>query len=106
MNRTARKALPAALIATVVLCGNQYVGAVEPANVQIGPLYIPPTVDFETFYTDNLWLTSEQEKDTWVGVLKPRVQTWLQNGPSDYSLSFELEDSTYADSSDDDSHGT
>lgn len=94
--------MPAALIATVVLCGNQYVGAVEPANVQIGPLYITPTVDFETFYTDNLWLTSEQEKDTWVGVLKPRVQTWLQNGPSDYSLSFELEDSTYADSSDDD----
>ncbi len=65
-------------------------------------MYFTPTLDLETYYTDNLWLTELREKDTWVGVVTPRLQTWLQDGVNTYSLGFELKDSTYESSGDDD----
>jgi len=99
MLRIARTAVSAAVLGA---CTMQPALALEPANLQFGPLYFTPTLDLEAYYTDNLWLTDTQEKNTWVGVITPRLQTWLQNGASDYSLTFELEDSTYASSDDDD----
>lgn len=99
MLRIARTAVSAAVLGAFTM---QPALALEPANLQFGPLYFTPTLDLEAYYTDNLWLTDTQEKNTWVGVITPRLQTWLQNGASDYSLTFELEDSTYASSDDDD----
>lgn len=99
MLRIARTAVSAAVLGALTM---QPALALEPANLQFGPLYFTPTLDLEAYYTDNLWLTDTQEKNTWVGVITPRLQTWLQNGASDYSLTFELEDSTYASSDDDD----
>ena len=102
MNRTAIKALPAAIIAAIGFYGSQAAQALEPANLELGPVYFTPTLDLEEFYTDNLWLTDTDEKDTWATVVTPRIEAWMQNGPSEYSLSFELEDSTYHSSGDDD----
>ncbi len=99
MNRTALKALPAAVLCALAA---QTTLALEPNHLQAGPLFFTPTVDLETYYTDNLWLTEDREEDTWVGVLTPRLQTWIQDGVNTYSLIFELEDSTYESSSDDD----
>lgn len=102
MNRTAIKALPAAMFAALGLMGIREAAALEPANWQVGPLFLTPTLDLETYYTDNLWLTNSREKNTWVGVLTPRLQAWLQNGNNTYSLTYELKDSSYASSQDDD----
>ncbi len=102
MMRTAIKALPSAVILTAGLFQQQAAVALEPANLQWGPVYLTPTLDLETFYTDNLWLTDSNEKDTWATVITPRVQAWMQNGPSDYSLGFQARDSSYHSSGDDD----
>jgi len=99
MNRTALKALPAAVLCALAA---QTTLALEPTNLQAGPLFFTPTLDLETYYTDNLWLTEDREEDTWVGVLTPRLQTWIQDGVNTYSLILELQDSTYESSSDDD----
>lgn len=101
MIRTAIKALPV-LVVSLCLFGHRAALAAEPANLRLGPLFITPTVDLEGFYTDNLLRTNEDETDTWAAVLTPRVELWVPNGPSDYSLTFEIEDSTYENSSDDD----
>jgi len=76
--------------------------ALEPANLLAGPFFFTPTLELETYYTDNLWLTETDEKSTWVGVLTPKLQSWLQEGVNTYSLTLELKDSTYENSSDDD----
>ena len=102
MNRTAIKALPAAVVATLGMYASQGALALEPNNLELGPVYFTPTLGLEEFYTDNLWLTETDEKDTWATVLTPRIQAWMQYGPSEYSLSFEAEDSTYHSSGDDD----
>ena len=96
------KALPVAMIAAFGLYTSQAALALEPANLELGPVYFTPTLDLETFYTDNLWLTDTDEKDTWATVVTPRLEAWMQYGPSEYSLSFEAKDSTYLDSGDDD----
>lgn len=77
--------------------------ALDPANVRMGPLYLVPTLDVETAYTDNLFRSqSDQEVDTWFVTTLPKVQGWLQNGPNTYSLALQLEDFRYASSHDDD----
>ncbi len=76
--------------------------ASEPGHLQAGSVYFTPTVDVETRYVDNLFRSSNHEKDTWVLDIAPRIQAWMQNGASTYSLSYELKDSTYASSHDDD----
>ena len=101
MSRSALRAIPAAFCALGALIAPA-TQALEPTNLQLGSLYLTPTLDLETYYTDNLWLTESNEKDTWVGVITPRLQTWLQNGVNTYSLILELEDSTYENSGDDD----
>jgi len=102
MERTALKAFTAGLLFILASLGTPVTQALEPTNLQAGPFSFTPTLDLEAYYTDNLWLTQSNEKDTWVGVLIPRLQTWLQEGVNTYSLTFGLEDSTYENSSDDD----
>jgi len=96
------KSLPAAVTATLGLFYQSFAAALQPSNVLIGPLFVTPTLELETAYTDNLWLTDTREKDTWLTRVTPRVQGWLYNGASDYSVAFQAEDSTYLDSGDDD----
>ena len=102
MIRTAMKALPTAVFCVLGTMSTPSAMALEPTNLQAGPFFFTPTLDLEAYYTDNLWLTDSRKKDTWVGVLTPRLQTWLQDGVNTYSLILELEDSTYENSSDDD----
>jgi hypothetical protein len=102
MNRTAHKAIPSALFFALGALSAQTSQALEPTNLQAGSFFFTPTLDLEAYYTDNLWLTDSRKKDTWVGVLTPRLLTWLQDGLNTYSLILELEDSTYENSSDDD----
>jgi hypothetical protein len=102
MIRIAIKALPAAVLCALGAITTPSALALEPTNLQAGPFFFTPTLDLEAYYTDNLWLTDSRKKDTWVGVLTPRLQTWLQDGVNTYSLILELEDSTYENSSDDD----
>lgn len=102
MSRTAPPAILATLLCAFGALNGPSSLALEPASLSAGPLFFTPTLDVKTYYTDNLWLTDQREKDTWVGILTPRLQTWLQDGLNTYSLIFELEDSTYENSGDDD----
>lgn len=102
MYRIAIKALPGAFLCALGAATAQTALALEPANLRAGPVFITPTLNVESYYTDNLWLTDTQEKDTWATILTPKVQAWMQNGPSEYSLAFLVKDSTYYDSGDDD----
>lgn len=102
MNSMVIKAKLAATLGALCALAAQNALALQPANLRLGPLYITPTLDLRTFYTDNLWLTDKQKKQTWAAVVTPRVQAWLQNGPNDYSLQLEVKDSSYASSHDDD----
>jgi hypothetical protein len=76
--------------------------ALEPANLKAGPVYITPTLDTKISYVDNLLRTDDDEQDTGISTIKPRVQAWLANGMNTYSLTYELADYRYFDSSDDD----
>jgi len=102
MISTASRALPAAL---ALACGAFFTAtaqAIEPANWQWGPVFFTPTLGLEEFYTDNLWLTNDNEKDTWASVFTPKLQAWLQNGPSTSSLTQKIAKGVYHSSSDDD----
>lgn len=76
--------------------------AIEPANIQAGPVTIEPTLKVETRYVDNLFRSEDDERSTWVLDTLPKVQAWLQNGNSTYSATLQLEDFRYASSHDDD----
>ena len=87
-------------LAASTLCGSAI--ALEPANLVWGSVYVTPTLDTRVEYVDNLFRTPDDKKETGLSVIKPGVQAWLQNGPNTYSLSYNLEDFRYFDSSDDD----
>lgn len=76
--------------------------AVEPANFQLGPFFVAPTLDTKLGYIDNLLRSSDDELDTLFSKITPKVQSWLQNGLNTYSLTYKLEDYRYADSGRDD----
>jgi len=102
MTRTATRAVPAVF---ALACGAFFTAtaqALEPANWQWGSVYFTPTLGLEEFYTDNLWLTNDHEKDTWASVITPELQAWLQHGPSTYSLTQKIESGDYYSSHDDD----
>ncbi|MEH6587325.1 MAG: outer membrane beta-barrel protein [Halioglobus sp.] len=88
------------VLAIALVCVKTW--AVEPANLVWGPLYVTPTVDTRLEYVDNLFRTPDDEKETGLSIIKPRVQAWLENGPSTYSFAYTLEDFRYFDSADDD----
>jgi hypothetical protein len=75
--------------------------AIEPAHAEWGWLNLTPTVDAELYYTDNLFRNQSNSKSTWGTIITPRLQAWLQNGLSTYSLTYEAQDFRYRSSSDD-----
>lgn len=76
--------------------------AIEPGNIKAGPVYIAPTVDVAGRYVDNLFRSHEDEKETWITEIAPRVQAWLQDGNNTYALAYKLVDTNYASSHADD----
>lgn len=76
--------------------------ALEPANIQAGPVYLTPTLEVEARHVDNLFRSESNEQSSWVLDTRPRIQAWLQDGVNTYSLAYELRDSIYASSHDDD----
>ena len=96
------KALAASILLSAGCLAAQSTQAIEPRNVQAGPFYIAPTLDVAARYVDNLFRLDEDKKSTWVTEYTPKLLTWLQDGNNTYSLSYQLEDSHYASSHDDD----
>ena len=76
--------------------------AVEPANLSWGPVFVTPTLDTRLEYTDNVLRTPDDDKDSMISVIKPRVQAWMENGLNTYSLAYTMIDTRYFDSSRDD----
>ncbi len=75
--------------------------AVEPANIQLGSVYVAPTLEVKGGYVDNLFRSEDNEKETWQTITTPRVEAWLQNGVNTYALSYQAVDYRYYSSSDD-----
>jgi len=92
-------ALPAALVLALISTPTL---AVDPANLQAGPVYFTPTLAVEGGYVDNLFRSEKNEKDTWQTVITPRLEAWLQNGVNTYALSYQAVDYRYYSSKDDD----
>ena len=68
------KAAASGLLITVAVFVANSTLAVEPANIQAGPVYIAPTLDVKTGYVDNLFRSRRDEKSTWTSQITPRVQ--------------------------------
>ncbi len=96
------KGLRLAALASLGALGGSFVQATEPANYPLGPLFLTPTLEAELGWTDNLFRTRQDEVDTWKSLLAPRLQAWMQNGPSTYSLTWKAQDFRYFSSHDDD----
>lgn len=97
-----KKVIVAAILTTASTLTATPALAVEPVNLQAGPVYFTPTLDMEGRYVDNLFRSNVDETSTWVAEIAPRIQAWMLNGASSYSLAYEAVDSTYASSHADD----
>lgn len=75
--------------------------ALDPANIQAGPVLITPTFNSRIGYTDNLFRFDQEEEETGYSLLRPRVQAFIPDGVNTYSLTYEMADYRYFDSSDD-----
>ncbi|MEM1111411.1 MAG: outer membrane beta-barrel protein [Pseudomonadota bacterium] len=90
------------MVAPALYAQTLQTGSYRPGNWQAGPVNITPELEVETRYVDNLFRTDVDEKSTWVLDTLPRVKAWIQDGPSTYALSAQLQDFRYENSSDDD----
>lgn len=91
--------------ATLIVAANMLLPrafATEPANLSWGSVFVTPTLDTRLEYTDNVLRTQDDDKDSMISVIKPRVQAWLENGLNTYSLAYTMIDYRYFDSSRDD----
>lgn len=103
MTRNLLRLLPVSFFtATVALSANTAAEVKDPANFQAGPVFFTPTLDTELGYVDNLFRSETDAIDTGYSVLKPRIQAWMANGPSSYSLTWEIANYTYFSSHTDD----
>lgn len=102
MNRLGTKALCTAIVTGISVFTTNTALALEPANYQAGPVFLTPTLDTRLGYVDNLFRTDNDKEDTGMSTIKPRIQAWMENGLNTYSLTYELANYTYFDSSDDD----
>jgi len=92
------KAYAAGVLTIVVALANHSTLAVEPANIQAGPLYIVPTLDVKSGYVDNLFRSRNDEKSTWTSEVTPKMQAWLKSGVNTYSLGYQVTDYRYENS--------
>jgi hypothetical protein len=69
--------------------------AIEPANVQWGPLYVQPLLGLELSHTDNLYRTGDKETEARVLRTMPELKLWLDNQGSVYSLRYAIDDGRY-----------
>lgn len=92
------KASAAGVLTIAATFANHSSLAVEPANIQAGPLYIVPTLDVKTGYVDNLFRSRSDEKSTWTSEVTPKMQAWLQSGVNTYSLAYQVVDYRYENS--------
>jgi hypothetical protein len=78
------------------------VSALEPAAIDAGPFKLVPTLGVQTGHDDNIFLTDSGETDSWITVINPQVKLMAQDGPSSYSITYDLNHGKYHDSSPDD----
>lgn len=101
MTCAASRVLPGAVLGLASLASLP-LSALEPANFSAGPVLVTPTLETQVGYIDNLLRSRDNEKDTGFSLIKPQVQAWIEDGINTYSLTYELADYRYFDSSDDD----
>jgi polysaccharide biosynthesis protein VpsM len=75
--------------------------AVEPASINLGPVYIEPTLDVDLSWVDNLYRTRSERVDSWILKTTPQVKGWLQNNMNTYGLLYQLDDTRYSGTPDD-----
>ncbi|MFK8046804.1 MAG: hypothetical protein AB8B81_00080, partial [Halioglobus sp.] len=92
------KAFAAGVLTIAATFASNSILAVEPANIQAGPLYIVPTLDVKSGYVDNLFRSRSDEKSTWTSEVTPKMQAWLQSGVNTYSLAYQVVDYRYENS--------
>jgi len=99
-----KKAVPSSVLPAAIMLAltSAPTLAVDPANLQAGPVYFTPTLAVEGGYVDNLFRSAKNEKDTWQTVITPRLEAWLQDGVNTYALSYQAVDYRYYSSKDDD----
>ena len=71
-----KKAVPSSVLPAAIMLAltSAPTLAVDPANLQAGPVYFTPTLAVEGGYVDNLFRSAKNEKDTWQTVITPRLE--------------------------------
>ena len=86
----------AATAADRVLAAAPQVG---PAAVYAGPVAITPTAGTELKYRDNIYLQEDDAVDSWIYLLRPRVNAAIQDRENIYQLDYRGEVAWYEEDS-------
>jgi hypothetical protein len=78
------------------------VTSVGPAIINAGPVAITPTAGTELKYRDNIYLRDTNEVDSWINILRPRVNAALQDRENLYQLDYRGEGGWYQEDSNND----
>lgn len=73
----------------------------DEKTFDFGPFKVAPSAQVQFKHDDNIFRSSDDEQDSSIIVIKPRVEATVTNGASNYMLYGEAENGTYNDSSDD-----
>lgn len=87
------------LLACLLSTGRAF--AVDPASLEVGPVYLTPTAEARAGYLDNLLRSDGDEQSTAFTIISPKIRAWAQSHNNVYALSYEIRDLRYADSKQD-----
>ena len=71
--------------------------------LQFGRLSVEPLLVLEGVYDDNIFLTSEDTKDSWIGRVRPEIEFAYDYGPTDFLLFYGTEFQFYSEPDEPDS---
>jgi len=75
------------------------VSPIGPAIIHAGPVAITPTAGSEVKYQDNIYLEEDNPVDSWIYILRPRVNAALQDRENLYQLDYRGEAAWYEENS-------
>jgi polysaccharide biosynthesis protein VpsM len=76
--------------------------ALEPAPVRFGIIDFVPTLHTDILYTDNMFLSSDNEQSSSLVLLKPKIVATISRGPDNYSSTLEIQNGNYSATREDD----
>jgi len=97
-----RKALHMAVLLGVSLGLNSLVQAVEPNSIQVGAIDLIPTLKLDVSQDDNIFRTPEDEVESVITILAPKLQAVIQSNTNLFSLEAEALKGEYEATSEDD----